>query len=69
MGNSCYGRGDYWDSHFQDVVVIYLWLSCHYLENKNELQTCFQMYYIIANKCCFMQMSHITSTQISLHLD
>ena len=31
MGNSCYGCGDYWDSHFQDVVVIPVVSCCHLL--------------------------------------
>ena len=32
------------------ILVVIIVTTCYYLQNKIELQTCFQSYYIIANE-------------------
>ena len=60
-GDSCYGHGDFGLVTSRMLFIVFclssivsrLLLLCQYLlqlQNKNELQTCFQMYYIIANE-------------------
>ena len=63
-GCSYYCCCDYWVSHFQVVFNVVI-ITCLSLQNKNELQTGFQMYYIIANENCFMQKK----VQSLLHLN
>ena len=69
MGNSCYCCGDYWVSHFQDVVVLYLLLSCCYL----SLIAKIKMNCKLAFKCItLLQIENLLYANVSpklLHLN